>query len=218
MKNLWRASQKGSPSNAPWACESAIVAVNDDPDRLGRIKVIIPSIDEDNVFDDWIVPAATHCMGDGFGMLMIPPKGAEVIVSGVLGQKHNFVYHAAVYNEEMKVPAELNAQTPGFKVPANFFVLAALLIKIQSQNLHLIAEQLAKIEATNIESIATQLNKMQGQNATVEADQALALMGNTVTVHSDGSMTIQASGNIAVTASGNLTLQGRTVNKVGPAI
>ena len=199
-------------------CESAIVADIDDPDKLGRIKVIIPSIDENNVFDDWVVPAATHCMGDGFGMLMIPPKGAEVLISGVLGQKFNLIYHAAVYNEEMKAPEELNADRPGFKLPKDFWLIVGMLMKVQAQNIQLIASQLAKLEAANIEVSADSLAKMQGANATLEADQTVAVMGNTVTVHADGSITIQANGNIAVSATGNLTLQGRTVNKVGPAI
>ena len=221
-----KTAQREAKGTMPWLiCESAIVAENVDPDNLGRIKVIIPSIDEDNMFDDWVVPAASHCLGDGFGMLMLPAKGQEVLITGQLGQKFNLVYHAAVYNEEMKAPAELNVDTPGVKVPKNFFVLVAQLMKIEAQNLRFIAEQLAKIEAANIQSVASAENKMTGQTVKLE--------GGTVTINSDGSITIngasvsiQASGNVSITPSGNcsvfpmgsLTLNGRTVNKVGPPI
>jgi len=117
MSRAYKAASKGSQRDAkqamPWLiCESAIVSENVDPDKLGRIKVIIPSIDEDNQFGDWIVPAASHCLGDGFGMLMLPVKGQEVLITGVLGQKFNLVYHAAVYNEEAKVAEELSLDWP----------------------------------------------------------------------------------------------------------
>lgn len=207
-------------------CESAIVTDTEDPDKLGRIKAIIPCLDPDMQFDDWIVPAGFHCLGDGFGSLFLPEKGSEVLVTGKLAQKYNLVYHAAVYNEEMAAAAELNADWPGIKTPKNLTFIATLVQKLVAQNMQIVVEQLCKIEAANIHSLASALNKMEGQNATVEADQTVAVMGNTVTIHSDGSMTIQANGNISVsangnvaaTATGNMTLQGRTVNKVGPPI
>jgi len=217
--NLYNAaSKKGSGETTPWLiCESAIVAETDDPDKLGRVKVIIPSIDEDNVFDDWVVPAASHCLGDGFGMLMTPAKGQEVLISGVLGQKFNLVYHAAVYNEDAKIATELNLDWPGIKVPKNLTFIATLIQRLVAQNVEVIAEQLCKIQAENIESLASQLNKTTGQNVQSTASAENKIEGQTIVVNGT-TITISANGNVAVTASGNLTLQGRMVNKVGPAI
>lgn len=220
-----KTAQREAKGTMPWLiCESAIVAENVDPDNLGRIKVIIPSIDEDNMFDDWVVPAASHCLGDGFGMLMLPAKGQEVLITGQLGQKFNLVYHAAVYNEEMKAPAELNVDTPGVKVPKNYFVLVALLMKIQAQNLRFIAEQLAKIEAANIQSIASAENKMTGQTVRVEsgmeiqieAGTACKINGASFEVSANGALKIQG-GNVQITGT-SIKLFNRTVAPTGPTI
>ncbi len=220
---LARATRKNAGSEIArsdrWlTCESAIVAENVDPDKLGRIKVIIPSIDEDMMFDDWVVPAASHCMGNGFGMLMIPPKGAEVIVSGVLGQKFNLIYHAAVYNEEMKAPEELNPDRPGFKVPKDFWLIVGELMKVQAQSIEMVASQLAKLEAATIQSLASGENKLRGGTVKIEADGAITINGASVTIQPNGNVTINPTGNVAIAPTGNLTLNGRTVNKMGPAI
>ena len=200
---------------------------------MGRIKVSIPSINPDEVFDDWVIPIASHCLGNGFGMLMIPPIGSEVIISGVLGQVSNLVYHAAIYNEDNLAPEDLTPETAGIVAPAK------LLFK--ANDVELYATELLKETAEDIEITATATNAITGEQleltagdkitaagneieivadgpARLEADGAAALIGNSVTIHADGSITIQANGNIAISATGNLTLQGRTVNKVGPPI
>lgn len=225
-KETMRGVDKGIESDGRWIfCESAIVAENEDGEKRGRIKVVIPSIDPDFTFDDWVVPAATHCLGDGYGMLMIPPKGAEVLITGVLGQKFNLAYHSAVYNEDSKVPEELGIDTPGMKVPANLAFIANLIALFQGQDVQIIAEELAIVLAKNITAEAEELAELKGETVEVTATGEVKISGGTARIESDGSITVTgesltmtATGNIAVNASGNLTLQGRIVNKVGPAI
>jgi uncharacterized protein involved in type VI secretion and phage assembly len=224
--SMMRGAARESRAAMPWLIfESAIVAENEDPDRLGRIKVVIPSIDPDLMFDDWIVPAATHCLGAGFGFLAIPPKGAEVLISGVLGQKFNLVYTSAAYNEEMAAAAELGVDWPGIKVPKNLAWIATLMMKLVAQNMQVLVEQLFRLEAANVESVASQLHKTSGQNVQSIAaaenklqGQTVVVNGTTITVTGSGDVTISTSANVAITAAGNMTLQGRTVNKVGPPI
>lgn len=207
-------------------CESGIVTDTNDPDRQHRIKVILPSIDEDNQHDDWIRPSSRICLGEGFGSVFLPEKGQEVLVTGVLGDKYNFVYEGAVYNESQTIPEELNADWPGIKVPKNLVFIATMILRLAAQTIEILADGLVKIQGENIEATASSLAKLKGENATLEATQAAAVMGNTVTIHADGSISIQANGNVSIsangnvaaTASGNMTLQGRTVQKVGPPI
>lgn len=176
----------------------AIVADNNDPDRQHRVRVIIPSIDENEIFDEW-ARQMVFCMGKGFGSAFIPPKGSEVVLFGQLGQKFNLFY-ASLYNEEMTLPGEFNSTTAGVHVPGN---------------LKLIAEQLAQLKGTNLEAIAGQLAKIIGAEVEVTADGKVKVAGSTIEFNGD-SIKIQG-GSVQITGS-SIKLHGRTVNQAGPSI
>lgn len=199
----------------------AIVADNQDPERQHRVRVIIPSIDEDLIFDDW-ARQLVFCLGNGYGSAFIPPKNSEVILFGQLGEKFNFFY-ASVYNEEMFVPEGFNDEmTVGVHAPGNLHFIAEQLAKIQAQNFDAIIQETARILANNIECNAQQLNKVLGNQIQIEAAQTATLKGNTVNIEGatisikNGNVSIQG-GNVTVNGS-SIKLHGRTVNQVGPAI
>lgn len=135
-KNLHKAMMKGvesSPAfNSRWlTAEIGIVADNDDPERQHRVKVIIPSIDENKVFDDW-ARQMVFCMGNGYGSVFIPPVGSEVLLFGGLGQKYNLFY-AGLYNEEMQVAADFEDSTvSGFRVPGDMKMIADLDMQLRA--------------------------------------------------------------------------------------
>lgn len=228
-----KGSRNAIDANGDWLkCEFARVAENEDPEMQGRIKVVIPSIDPDNVFDEWVMPIASHCLGNGFGMLMIPPKGAEVMISGVLGQTKNLVYHAAVYNDDFLAPEELTPDTAGIKAPANLSFIAILLLLIKAENVELYATELLKQTAEDIEITATATNAITGEQVELAAGDKLTAVGNEIEIAADGSLKING-GTVVVDASGSITIKGdsvtinpttslklfnRTVNKIGPAI
>lgn len=221
--SLYAESQKGASraveKDGRWLiCESAIVADTNDPDKQHRIKVVIPAIDPDLIYDDWVRCASGVCLGDGLGSVFIPEKGQEVLISGVLGQKFNLVYHAPLYHEENHTPGELDKDTPGIKVPKNLSFIAGLLLKLLGQNILAEAEQLATFKGNNADVIATATARVNGADVQVTASNQLSINGATVTINSNGSVTIHGGGNVAVSASGTLTLEGRTVNKSGPSI
>lgn len=227
MSNLYREANKSAKDavaeDGRWLMGvSAIVADNQDPERQHRVRVIIPTIDEDLIFDEW-ARQLVFCLGDGYGSAFIPPKGSEVILFGTLGQKYNLFY-ASVYNEEMFMPEGYDDEmTVGVHAPGNLIFIAEQLAKIQAQNIEAIAEQVAKILAQNIEISAEQLTKVLGDNVKIEANQLAEVKGNQVkaegsqiTINGDGSISI-SGGNVSI--SGNsVTIHGRTVNKVGPPI
>lgn len=211
-KKLYReahqAGQNAIAENGVWLIGvPAIVADIRDPERQHRVRVIIPSIDEDLIFDEW-ARQMVFCLGNGFGSAFIPPIGSEVVLFGQLGQKFHLFY-ASLYNEEMVVPEGFdNEMTVGIRAPGN---------------LTFIAEQVAKILAQNIEINATQLAKFLGNDVTVQAQQKNSIVGNsiqiegsTVKINGDGSISIQG-GNITITGD-SVKIHGRTVNKTGPAI
>lgn len=239
-RELLQAGAQAIENDGRWVFnEAAIVADIEDPDKQHRIKVIIPSIDEDLVFDDWVRPLTPFALGDGFGFTFLPEKGAEVAISGVLGQMRNLFYHGAIYNEEVRKAEQLDKDTPGIKVPKNLSFLVALLLKMTARNWQAIIEQLAHLEAENIEAFASALNKMTGQNIESLAEQLnkmtgqtieqtasgqLTVHGGTVQVNSDGSITIQGGGAITIQGTSiqitgsSIKLFNRTVAPIGPTI
>lgn len=200
----------------------AIVADNQDEERQHRVRVIIPSIDADMIYDEW-VRQFVFCLGNGFGSAFIPPKGSEVVLFGQLGGKFNLFY-ASLYNEEMSVPEGFNDElTVGVHAPGNLTFIAEELAKIQAKNIEAIAAQVAKILAQNIEITAQQSAAMKGNSATVEAAGTALLKGNqvnvngsTITVNGNGSISI-SGGSISISGS-SVTIEGRLVKKTGPPI
>jgi hypothetical protein len=80
----------------------AIVAINIDPENQHRIKVVIPMIDENLIFDKWVRPMGVDVGEPGFGSFFVPALKSEVILCGRLGQKHNLFYESS-YNEDFEV-------------------------------------------------------------------------------------------------------------------
>ncbi len=124
----------------------AIVADNDDPERQHRIRVIIPSIDEDLIYDEW-ARQMVFCLGNGFGSVFIPPTGSEVVLFGQLGQKFNFFY-ASVYNEDFIVPPDFEDSTvAGFRVPGDLKIIADLDAQIRAGRISIEADSQINIVA-----------------------------------------------------------------------
>jgi len=89
-----------------------IVAINEDPENQHRIKVVIPSIDSDHIFDKWVRQIGAYVGGPGFGSFFMPANGSEVVLFGRLGQKHN-LYYQSVYNEDFPVAMDFRNDDGG---------------------------------------------------------------------------------------------------------
>lgn len=218
-----RTARKASDEAGKWLMGvTAIVAENQDAENQHRVKVIIPSIDEDVVYDEW-ARQMVFCLGNGYGTAFIPPKGSEVVLFGQLGQKYNLFY-ASLYNEDLPMPDGYpDENTVGIKAPANLKLIASTLMKLIGQNIEATADQVAKVEASDIYALAEQLVHVGGQ--TVEsiasgqnkvAGQTLRLEGATIQVNGNGTITI-TGGQIQITGS-SIKLFNRTVNPTGPSI
>lgn len=150
-KSLFTSVSKGSrevaAENDRWfTAEIGIVADNNDPDRQHRVKVIVPSIDENMVWDDW-ARQMVLCMGNGYGSVFIPPVGSEVLLFGGLGQKYNLFY-AGLYNEEMEIAADFEDETvSGFRVPGDFKIIAELDGQLRAGRMSIEADSVIHIVA-----------------------------------------------------------------------
>lgn len=124
MKNLlqqMKGTKQANGDDDRWlVAVPALVADNNDPERRHRVKVRIPSIDEEQVFDEWCDQMGVYVGGNGFGSFFLPPIGSEVRVFGMLGQKYNLAY-LCVYNEDYIVPPDFQSEAVcGFRTPGDY--------------------------------------------------------------------------------------------------
>jgi hypothetical protein len=132
MKNLFDALKRsrhsasaGESEDRRWVCAlPGIVAENEDPENQHRIKVVIPSIDEDRVCDEWVKQLVLYVGPPGYGSFFVPEKGVEVALFGELGEKHTLFY-LPVFNEDRVTPSDFDTPAKvGFRVPGDFKVIA----------------------------------------------------------------------------------------------
>jgi hypothetical protein len=111
----------------------AVVAVNDDPEGMHRIKVLIPALDEAVIHDEWVTALVPWVGAAGYGPVYRPALGSEVLLFGRLGQPHSLFYLCR-YNEDFNVPAEFSDGSRGAKLDTPYRLLCDLLIQILSES------------------------------------------------------------------------------------
>lgn len=107
-----------------WFCGvEGIVADNEDPLHLNRIKAIIPIIDEENVYDVWARRMCLFVGAPGYGDFHPPELKTEVVLFGRMGHKHHLFY-APVCNEDYPVPTEFQkTDTRGLRSDGDYFLI-----------------------------------------------------------------------------------------------
>lgn len=211
MQKLFQQTRKSRTSEPhdKWLMGvTGIVADNQDPERQHRVRVVIPSIDEDLIYDEW-ARQMVFCLGNGYGTAFIPPVNSEVVLFGALGQKFNLFY-ASLYNEEMAVPSGFDSEmNAGFHVP---------------NNLTMIAEAVAKLLAGDVLIQAQNSAQMLANQVKIAADGTAEINGNTIKFNADGSLEISGGNvkvngnNVSISASGSVKIENRLVKEAGPPI
>jgi hypothetical protein len=124
-----------------------IVVENEDPERQHRIKVLIPALDEERVYDKWVRQIGVQVLAPGFGSFFIPPIGSEVVLFGRLGQKHN-LYYMSVYNEDFIVPPDFeNTATCGFRAPGDMKMISEGDLQLRAGGMQLETDSVINIIA-----------------------------------------------------------------------
>src|SRR5690348_6993407 len=69
-----------------------LVAENQDPEHMHRIKVLLPWHDKDRVLDKWVRPFRWFSGPPGYGDYHPPGVGSAVALFGAWGEAHHFYY------------------------------------------------------------------------------------------------------------------------------
>ncbi|MBX6772800.1 MAG: hypothetical protein IRY83_13800 [Chloroflexi bacterium] len=131
MLNIIDRRARGATDSSWLIAVEGIVVDNRDPERQHRIKVLIPSIDENYVHDEWVTALVPWTGPDGYGPVHVPEVGSEVVLFGRLGQKHT-LYYLARYNEEHRVPDLGDAR--GLKTDGEYRLIADGNVLLNSQS------------------------------------------------------------------------------------
>lgn len=111
-------------------CVEGIVAERDATTMA--VKVVIPSIDESFVHDEWVDALVPWVGPDGYGPAHLPALGSEVILFSRMNEGATLFYLPR-YNEEYRPPAEFADGSRGCKCDSVYRLLCNLLIQIISQ-------------------------------------------------------------------------------------
>jgi hypothetical protein len=96
------------------------------------IKVIIPVLDENEVYGEWVTPLVPWVGPDGYGPVFPPAIGSEVVLFSEMNDGETLFYLSR-YNEDFGVPNEFGDGARGLKTDTKYRLLADLLIEIISQ-------------------------------------------------------------------------------------
>jgi phage protein D/phage baseplate assembly protein gpV len=206
--------QAGGATGGPRRVDSIVVGIvtnNNDPDKLGRVKVMLPSVSEIETF--W-APVLVPSSGNERGLSMLPVPDEEVIVAFENGDPSYPFVLGSVFNGRDK-PGDEMALTDGsfaLKSDHKAFVRAKEDITLQSDK----GKWEIKIDGGEItENVKQGAGGSGGYTGDFSGPWNLKAT-QAITVESSQSVTIKAP-SITVEAQASLSLKGATVDINGQA-
>jgi phage protein D len=154
------------PARRGWGRPLAVgvVTQNEDPDRLGRVRVNYPALGDDT--EGWWARVATPAAGDSRGLLMLPVPGEEVVVGFEHEDTRRPIVLGSVFGGAQR-PGELAHKDGSFAVHSDKQAVVA-------------AKQDVKISSEAGVTVSAK------QDLKHEADGAAGLKGRSVTVEATG--------------------------------
>lgn len=95
---------------------------NEDPDNMGRLKVMVPSVTSKATHPEWAYPRNSWS-GQNYGMQLLPVKGDIVMVEFEHGDPKFPIWSHAHFSEGQKPEEFASAQVYGIKTPKGQLVL-----------------------------------------------------------------------------------------------
>lgn len=163
-----------------------IVVSNQDPEKLGRVKINVPQVSGKNIMEAWAWPSGL-VGGEEFGSFFIPPKGASVWVTFENGDPNHPIWEGGHWARG-KTPEVARRTNPDNRV----FQTKNWILEMDDQ------EGSEKFKITD----RTSGNSFEFD--TDSGDFNLNVTGNE-NVTTEGNTTHSVSGNIAHEISGNKT-------------
>lgn len=183
-----------TPSTRPgWesgGVQVAVVTQNDDPDKMGRVRVKYPELGGDT--EGWWARMVGPGAGKDRGLLMTPQVGDEVLVGFEHGDVRRPLVLGALWNGK-DPPGELVQTDGSFRLRA-------------PETIGLTADKKMSFTATDELTIT-----VGESSAVLKKDGSITVKGKTITLESQAGMTIKAGSSLTLQASGTVKVSGAQV-------
>lgn len=94
----------------------AFVSDNADPEKMGRCKLVVPSVMGETV-SDWALPCSLYGGSANIGLIAVPPVGAQVVAEFMEGDVSSPLWTGAFWRKASELPEEFGANDePSAKV------------------------------------------------------------------------------------------------------
>jgi uncharacterized protein involved in type VI secretion and phage assembly len=189
--------------NRYWGKYRAFVADNADPEKMGRCKLIIPSVLGETT-SVWALPSFAYGGAQGFGLILVPPVGAQVFAEFVEGDVSSPIWSGTFFRSGSELPEEFAANDePSAKV-----------LKTESGHVLLFEDKDGEAAIT-LRSSAEAVLEMDENGSFALTDSG----GATVTLDaSAGEIRVEDSnGNSMVMSSSGITLKDASGNEISTA-
>jgi phage protein D/phage baseplate assembly protein gpV len=180
------------PEKRDWSSSLVVGVVtnNNDPEKMARVKVKFPSLDDTE--GTW-ARVATPSTGNARGMLMLPQAGEEVIVGFEHGDTRRPVVVGSVFNGKDKPGEELEQNRDGS------------LGVVSNEKIHLHSKKTFEIKSD--ENMTVEIKK----DGKFEAGGSMTVKGVSVTVEASGGLTLKGA-SVDIQASGPVNVKGAMIN------
>lgn len=208
--------------NRYWGKYRAFVGDNADPQKLGRCRLIVPSVLGETL-SDWALPCTPYGGAADEGFLMVPPLDAQVVAEFMEGDISSPLWTGTFWRSEGEPPAEFGANdTPTAKL---LKTASGHLLHFEDaegeETITLRSATEAVLEMNSGGSIA--LTDSGGARVVIDAEANEIRIedanGNSVVMTGSGMEFADASGNTITTEAGGVTVSsGATVTIDGAMV
>jgi phage protein D/phage baseplate assembly protein gpV len=210
--------QSGGANGGPRRVDSIVIGVvtnNNDPDAMGRVKVMLPSVSEVETF--W-APVLLPAAGKERGVSMLPRVDEQVIVAFENGDPSYPVVLGSMFNGRDKPGSEMAVTDGSFalKSDENVLVAAAKDINLRSDSGKWDikidgGEVTEKVQKGYTGEFGAAWNLKATGGITVESSQSVTIKAPSITVEAQASLALKGA-TVDINGSGAVTIAGAIIN------
>lgn len=194
------APQYTSKNQTKTFLQSAVVVDNNDPDKLGRIKVKFPWIDADTV---WVRMMSPHA-GNGHGWICVPEIDDEVLVGFEHGNPSYPVVLGALYNKDNAPSNEAGDADNNVKIFAT-----------KGGNQIYLGDADGSQEIKITQGKNSIILSMSGPKITIESDKGdIEIKAGNIKIEADQKIELKSGTDLKTEAGANLELKGSIQGKL----
>ncbi len=204
-----------------WGKYRAFVSDNQDPETRGRCKLTIPSILGETI-SDWALPCFAYGGAAGFGVVAVPPVGAQVIAEFLEGDASSPMWTGAFWRTSDEPPEEFTGSSePTAKVHKTESG-HVLVFEDKDGEEHVTLRSSAEAVLEMDPNGSFELSDSAGARVTLDAEgneiRIEDANGNSMVMSSSGITLTDSSGHSIATSAGGIDVKATTITLEGSSV